>query len=150
MQTKTKLPKQIRKLKKLFQGSFSFGAKTLLAGALFIGGIVFAAETIQYAKDANHPTGAEVLNASNWNALVDRVNSLEANTGTGGGEINYNDCATITFSEGMAGLSCGGVTVQANSADCTSRPNSVLISTSTGLRFPGVCVAAVAKCCRLK
>lgn len=68
---------------------------------------------------------------------------------TGSG-IDYGNCVTITHSEGAKGANCGGVTVQENSADCTVYPNYVMVSNSTGLRYPGQCTAAVAKCCKLK
>lgn len=73
-----------------------------------------------------------------------------ASTLGGSGGIDYGNCVTITHSESAKGANCGGVIVQENSADCTVYPNYVMVSNSTGLRYPGQCVAAVAKCCKLK
>jgi hypothetical protein len=87
---------------------------------------------------------------SGWRMYVTDGGTVVANDFTTGarslsqaGTIDTAACVNVSYSDGGA---CGA---QA-SVDCTAYGNYVLVGNTTGLRYPGQCSAAVAKCCRLR
>ncbi|HBB27633.1 TPA: hypothetical protein DCZ36_04025 [Candidatus Gracilibacteria bacterium] len=82
-------------------------------------------------------------------AAINADGTVSCGLSGGGGSIDYTNCTTIYHSQSMAiGTNCGGIITTAIDATCPT--NYVLTSDSTGLRFPGVCVVATARCCKLQ
>lgn len=90
-------------------------------------------------------SGGQTLTSSLWNDVVAKLTDLDTRTAAlesgAGASINYSDCVTISHTEG------GGCGSGNTWGTC---PNDyVMIGVTTGLRYPGSCVEAQVRCCRL-